>query len=71
MESLYLLIPLSAALVLAILAIFGWAVHAGQFEDLDAEGERILSGDEAGLDAGQATAQCVPEESQPRSPKKE
>ena len=40
MESLYILIPLSAGLVLVILAVFGWAVHRGQFEDLDAEGER-------------------------------
>ena len=47
MESLYLLIPLSALLVLAILAVFGWALHRGQFEDLDREGERILT-DEAG-----------------------
>jgi cbb3-type cytochrome oxidase maturation protein len=52
-ESLYLLIPLSALLVLAILAVFGWALHRGQFEDLDREGERILT-DEAGpLDGGQ------------------
>jgi cbb3-type cytochrome oxidase maturation protein len=42
MESLYLLIPLSAGLVLVILAVFGWALHRGQFEDLEHEGERIL-----------------------------
>lgn len=55
MDSLYLLIPLSVALVLAILAVFGWALHGGQFEDLEYEAERIL-GDEPGpLDSGQAT----------------
>ena len=43
MESLYLLIPLSVVLVLIIIAVFGWAVHRGQFEELDAEAERILS----------------------------
>ncbi len=43
MESLYLLIPLSAGLVLVIIAVFGWAVHRGQFEELDAEAERILT----------------------------
>ena len=43
MESLYLLIPLSAGLVLIIIAVFGWAVHRGQFEELDAEAERILT----------------------------
>jgi len=45
MEILYLLIPLSAALVLLILGVFGWALHRGQFEDLEREGERILQGD--------------------------
>ena len=42
MDILYLLIPLSVALALAILAALGWAVWRGQFESLDAEGERIL-----------------------------
>jgi cbb3-type cytochrome oxidase maturation protein len=45
MDSLYLLIPLSAGLVLMILGIFGWALHRGQFEDLEGEGERILTDD--------------------------
>ncbi len=47
MESLYLLVPLSAAVVLMIIGVFGWAVGGGQFEDLDAEGARILEPDEA------------------------
>ena len=42
MEILYLLIPLSAVLVLLILGVFGWAVDRDQFEDLDREGVRIL-----------------------------
>ena len=54
MDSLYLLIPLSVALVLAILAIFGWALHGGQFEDLESEAERILTEDAPPLDADQA-----------------
>jgi cbb3-type cytochrome oxidase maturation protein len=45
MEILYLLIPLSVALGLLILAALWWAVERGQFEDLDLEGERILDGD--------------------------
>lgn len=61
MEILYLLIPLSAVLVLAILVVFGWAVHRGQFEDLDHEGERILQPDQDGVDSGQ--------ESQVKAPK--
>jgi cbb3-type cytochrome oxidase maturation protein len=42
LEILYLLIPLSAVLVLAIIGLFGWALHRGQFDDLAREGERIL-----------------------------
>jgi cbb3-type cytochrome oxidase maturation protein len=53
-ESLYLLIPLSALLVLLILGVFGWAVFRGQFDDLEREGERILTADDRPVDAGQA-----------------
>ena len=54
MESLYLLIPLSVGLVLIILAIFGWALNKGQFEDLEAEGQRILTDEAGSLDTDQA-----------------
>ena len=54
MESLYLLIPLSAVLVLVIIAVFGWAVQRGQFEELEHEGERILADEGPALDAGQS-----------------
>ena len=53
MEILYLLIPLSTALVLLILGIFAWALHRGQFDDLDCEGERILQNDAVSVDADQ------------------
>ncbi|MBT0570670.1 cbb3-type cytochrome oxidase assembly protein CcoS [Curvibacter sp. CHRR-16] len=42
MEILYLLIPLSVVLVFFVLLGLWWAIDKGQFEDLDAEGERIL-----------------------------
>jgi cbb3-type cytochrome oxidase maturation protein len=42
MESLFLLIPLSLVLVLLIGAVLAWAVLSGQFDDLEAEGRRIL-----------------------------
>jgi len=45
MDILFILIPLSVGLALAILGALGWAVWRGQFEGLDAEGERILDGD--------------------------
>ena len=43
MEILYVLLPVSVLLVLAILAILGWAVNSGQFEDFEQEGIRIMS----------------------------
>ena len=42
MDILFLLIPLSVALVFFILFALWWAVNKGQFEDVEAEGERIL-----------------------------
>jgi len=45
MEILYVLSPLSVALVFFILAALWWAIYRGQFEDIEAEGERILRGD--------------------------
>ena len=63
MDILYLLIPLSAVLVLAILGIFGWAVSRGQFEDLEQEGQRILDAGDDTVDADQAPPQASPEQS--------
>jgi cbb3-type cytochrome oxidase maturation protein len=40
--SLLLLVPLSVVLVLALLGLLAWCVESGQFDNLDAEGERIL-----------------------------
>jgi len=45
MDILYLLIPLSAVLVLLIIGVFSWALERGQFDDLEREGERILQQD--------------------------
>lgn len=45
MDILYLLIPLSVGLVLAILVALWWAVYRGQFESVEQEGERILRDD--------------------------
>jgi len=61
MDILFLLIPFSALLVLAILAVFAWAVRGGQFDDLEREGERIL---DAPLDKRQPSADDAPEQSQ-------
>lgn len=45
MDILYLLIPISLLLVLGIMGVFWWALQAGQFDNLEPEGERILRGD--------------------------
>ena len=48
MDIVYLLVPLSLALVIAIGVAFVSAVLGGQFEDLDREGKSILD-DQPGL----------------------
>ena len=45
MDILFLLVPLSVGLALLILGALGWAVWRGQFESVEAEGERILGPD--------------------------
>jgi cbb3-type cytochrome oxidase maturation protein len=42
MEILYLLIPMSVVLALAVIGVFAWALNAGQFDDVEYEGARIL-----------------------------
>jgi cbb3-type cytochrome oxidase maturation protein len=62
-EILYLLIPLSTALVLLILGVFAWALYRGQFEDLEHEGERILHDEGLPIDGDQAGSGSRKEES--------
>ncbi len=50
MESLYLLIPLSVVLILAIGGLLVWAALSGQFDSLDEEGRRILDEDDDSRD---------------------
>ena len=45
MDILFILIPLSVALALLILGALAWSVWRGQFEGVEAEGERILRSD--------------------------
>ena len=62
MDSLYLLIPFSALVVLVLIAVFGWALFGGQFDDLEREGERILSDDTPALDSHQTRAALATKE---------
>ena len=54
MDILYLLIPMTAVLVLGILGVFAWAVHHGQFDDLEQHGAQILETDDTRLDRYQS-----------------
>lgn len=47
MDILFLLVPLSVLLALAVMGVLAWAVWSGQFEELGAEAERILLPDAA------------------------
>lgn len=53
MDILFLLIPMSVVLVLAIIIVFAWAIFSGQFDDLEREGERIFEAEDALIDADQ------------------
>ena len=52
MDVLFLLVPLSVAVVFALMALFAWALNASQFDDLQREGTRILD-DDVDLDGDQ------------------
>ncbi len=42
MDILFLLVPLSVLLAMAVIGLLAWAVWSGQFEDLEKEGQRIF-----------------------------
>ena len=42
MDILYMLVPLSVVLIFFIIGGIWWAIHSGQFDDVEQEGERIL-----------------------------
>lgn len=56
MESLYLLIPVSVALVFLIGLIFWWSVRSGQFDDLEGPAYKILQNDDQQAKAPSAGA---------------
>ena len=42
MDSIYLLIPLGVVIAFVIGGVFFWAMSAGQFDDLDEEGQAVV-----------------------------
>jgi cbb3-type cytochrome oxidase maturation protein len=63
MEILFVLVPVSVLLVLALIAVFAWALGAGQFDDLEREGGRILEDDKPRLEADQSPRRAAPRHS--------
>ncbi|MFC3148214.1 cbb3-type cytochrome oxidase assembly protein CcoS [Piscinibacterium candidicorallinum] len=55
MEILYLLIPMSVALVFGVAALLVWAVEGEQFDDLETVGAQLL---DLSCSAGAATDAC-------------
>jgi cbb3-type cytochrome oxidase maturation protein len=58
MDILFLLVPLSVLLALAVMGVLAWAVWSGQFEDLESEGQRIFQQEAI---QGSEIAQTTPE----------
>ena len=54
MDILFLLVPLSVLLALAVMAVLAWAVWSGQFDDLESEGQRIFQGEKSQPEADEA-----------------
>lgn len=52
MEILYLLIPVSIAIVFGVAIAFWWSVRNGQFDDLEGPAFRILMDDDRSPRAG-------------------
>ena len=46
MESLYLLIPVSVAIVFLIGVVFWWSLRSGQFDDMEGPAYRVMMDDD-------------------------
>ena len=62
MEILYLLIPLSVVLVFLIGFVLWWSVRAGQFDDLEGPGYRVLMDDDSVPKPPSATPDPTPKD---------
>ena len=68
MDILYLLLPMSVLLAFGVIAVFAWALNAGQLDDIETEGDRILHTDvprerdnaDVPLDTAQALSRMPP-----------
>jgi cbb3-type cytochrome oxidase maturation protein len=60
MDILFLLVPLSVLLALAVVGVLAWAVWSGQFESLESEGQRIFRDETPAAAAGDEIAHRPP-----------
>ena len=60
MDILFLLVPLSVLLALAVMAVLAWAVWSGQFDDLESEGQRIFRDEKNQHDTEESGKQGFP-----------
>jgi len=63
METLYLLIPIAAFLVVVAVGLFLWSIKSGQFEDLEGPGFKILMDDDKDMIPDDAR---LPEKNSPK-----
>ncbi|MCA3107488.1 MAG: cbb3-type cytochrome oxidase assembly protein CcoS [bacterium] len=70
MDILYLLVPLSVVLAIAIGAAFWWAVRNDQFEDMEGPAQRLLLDDDDRVAAPESGRTAPPdaEAAPPASP---
>ena len=68
MAVMFVLLPVALAFAAAALAVLLWAIHDGQFDDLDTPALRILLDDERGpvVDASRPTGTGRPASNPPR-----
>jgi len=65
-ESLYILVPVSLVLVLAIGWVFWRALESGQFDDLERPAYDVLNDDDRGQTPVDKSARAVDEQSAPK-----
>ena len=65
MDIIYVLVPLSIALLAIAVAIFFWAVKGGQFDDLDSPAHKILFDDDEYLNERRDESVDINSDSEP------
>ena len=67
MDIVYLLVPLSVVLVFAIVVMFWWSVHNGQFDDIERHGRSVVDDPDAPAPPGEPPApEAARDPAQPR-----